>query len=93
MPYCWPAELEGLWRDAELREPAISAIVVNAEYGGFEDLWQSLEHGSGPSTAHAATLPPHGRARLRDELRRRLEVGEEPFQLTARAWIVVGTAP
>lgn len=93
MPYCAPAELEGLWRDAGLREPATAAIVVEAEYGGFEDLWQSLEHGSGPSTAYAASLLPQHRARLRDELRRRLDVGEEPFQLTARAWSVVGTSP
>jgi len=93
MPYCTPEELEGLWHDAGLREPTISAIVVDTEYGGFQDLWQSLEHGSGPSTAHAASLPPERRARLRDELRRRLDVGDEPFRLTARAWSVVGTAP
>jgi SAM-dependent methyltransferase len=93
MPCCTPAELEGLWRDAGLREPAISAIVVDAEYGDFEDLWQSLEHGSGPSAAHAASLPPDRRAQVRDELRRRLDVGEAPFQLAARAWCVVGTAP
>ena len=93
MPYCTPEELEGLWHEAGLREPAVSALVVDAEYGGFEDLWQSLEHGSGPSTAYAASLPPERRARLRDELRRRLGVGEESFRLTAGAWRVIGTAP
>lgn len=93
MPYCTPEELEKLWRDAGVGEPGSSAVVVDAEYGGFQDLWQSLEHGSGPSTAHAASLPHQRRDRLRDELRRRLDVGEEPFRLTARAWIVVGTAP
>lgn len=93
MPYCTPTELEGLWRDAGLREPTTTAIVVEADYGGFEDLWHSLEHGSGPSTAYAASLPPHRRTRLRDEFRRILDVGEEPFQLTARAWSVVGTTP
>jgi hypothetical protein len=54
MPYCAPAELEGLWRVAGLREPVSSAIVVDAEYSGFEDLWRSLEYGSGPSSATAA---------------------------------------
>lgn len=93
MPYCKPAELEGLWRDAGLREPAVSGLVVAAEYGGFDDLWESLEHGSGPSTAYSASLPNEHRARLGDELRRRLGVGEEPFRLTARAWRVIGTAP
>ncbi|HEX2175276.1 MAG TPA: methyltransferase domain-containing protein [Nocardioidaceae bacterium] len=93
MPYCTPVDLETLWRSAGLLEPATSAIVVDAEYGGFEDLWQSLEHGSGPSTAHAASLPPERRVRLRDEFRRLLDAGEGPFRLTARAWSVVGTAP
>jgi len=93
MPYCTPEELEGLWRDAGLREPAVSALVVDAEYGGFDELWYSLEHGSGPSTAYAVSLPPEPRARLRDELRRGLGVGEDPFRLTARAWAVVGTVP
>ena len=93
MPYCTPEELEGLWRDAGLNEPAVSALVVDAEYGAFDDLWQSLEHGSGPSTAYAASLPDEHRARLRGELRRRLGVGEEPFRLSARAWRVIGTAP
>ncbi len=92
MRYCTPAELEALWRDAGLRGPAVTATEVVVEYGGFDDLWTSLEHGSGPSTAHVATLPPDRRARLRDELRRGLDVGEGRFDLTARAWIVVGTA-
>ena len=93
MPYCTPEELERLWRNAGLGEPAVSALVVDAEYGGFDDLWQSLEGGSGPSTAYAASLPKERRARLRDELRRRLDVGEDPFRLTARAWRVIGTTP
>ncbi|HWI09251.1 MAG TPA: class I SAM-dependent methyltransferase [Solirubrobacteraceae bacterium] len=93
MPYCTPEELEGLWRDAGLHEPRVSALVVDADYGGFDDLWQSLEHGSGPSTAYAQSLPHEHRARLRDELRRGLGVGDDPFRLTGRAWAVVGTVP
>jgi SAM-dependent methyltransferase len=93
MPYCTPEALQELWLDAGLRDPRVSAVVVDAQYGGFEDLWQSLEHGSGPSTAHVAALSPHRSAQLRDDLRRSLDVDDEPFQLTARAWIVVGTAP
>lgn len=90
MPYCTPDELERLWRDADLQNPAVSALVVEAEYRDFDDLWQSLEHGSGPSTAYASSLPAKRRAELRDELRRRLGVREGPFRLTARAWSVVG---
>jgi SAM-dependent methyltransferase len=90
MPYCTPAELERLWRGGGLQDPAVSALVVAAEYRDFDDLWQSLEHGSGPSTAYASSLPPERRAELRDELRRRLGAGQDPFRLTARAWSVVG---
>jgi SAM-dependent methyltransferase len=90
MPYCTPDELEGLWRDAGLQSPSVSALVVEAEYRDFDDLWQSLEHGSGPSTAYASSLPPERRAELRAELGRLLGVGEGPFRLTARAWSVVG---
>jgi SAM-dependent methyltransferase len=93
MPYCTPKELEALWHNSGLREPTVSALVVEAEYGGFDDLWQSLRHGSGPATAYAASLSNEHRARLRDELRRRLRVDEEPFRLIARAWRVIGTAP
>lgn len=90
MPHCTPDELDRLWRDAGVENPAVSALVVAAEYRDFDDLWQSLEHGSGPSTAYASSLPPERRATLRNEVRRRLGVGGEPFRLTARAWSVVG---
>jgi SAM-dependent methyltransferase len=90
MPYCAPDELERLWREAGMQNPAVSALVVEAEYRDFDDLWQSLEHGSGPSTAYASSLSPGRRAELRDELRLRLGLGEDTFRLPARAWSVVG---
>lgn len=93
MPHCQQAELRQLWREAELRAIDTSALTVKADYGGFDDLWQPLEAGVGPSRAYAAALPPERRARLREELRRRLGVGESPFRLPARAWCVVGRVP
>jgi hypothetical protein len=93
MPYCQPDELEQLWRDAGLQEVTTSALTVDAGYNGFDDLWQFLQSGVGPSGAYAAGLPPERRTRLRDELRRRLDVGEGPFRLTARAWRAVGRVP
>jgi SAM-dependent methyltransferase len=93
MPYCRPDELEDLWRDVGLQAPTVSAAVVAADYGNFDDLWQPLEVGVGPSGAYAAALPPEPRARLRDEFRQRLGVGDKPFRLTARAWCVVGRVP
>jgi SAM-dependent methyltransferase len=93
MPYCQPEELRELWRDAGLRDATGSALTVEAAYGGFDDLWQPLEAGVAPSGAYAAGLPPERRARLRDELRRRLGAGDGPFRLAARAWCVVGRVP
>ena len=93
MPYCRPDELERLWHEAGLREVETSELIVEAAYSGFDDLWQPLESGVGPSGAYATGLAPEPRARLREELRQRLAVGDAPFRLTARAWCVVGRVP
>ena len=93
MRYCRPEELAELWRGAELQDVETSELLVDAGYNGFDDLWQPLERGVGPSGAYAAALPPGHRAQLRDELRRRLGAGDKPFRLAARAWCVVGSVP
>lgn len=93
MPYRQPDELRRLWGDAGLQEVKTSAISVEARYSGFDDLWRPLETGVAPSGAYAAALPPERRAGLREEFRRRLNVGDGPFRLAARAWCVVGRVP
>jgi SAM-dependent methyltransferase len=90
MPFCTPGELGNLWRTAGLAHIRVSPVVVSAGYRGFEDLWQPLALGVAPSGAYASSLPPERRAALKAELRRRLGVGDEPFRLSARAWIAVG---
>jgi len=70
-----------------------TAAVVCAAYDDFEDLWSPLEHGVGPAGAYAAALPPDRRAALKGELRRRLDAGYGPFELSARAWIATGRVP
>jgi SAM-dependent methyltransferase len=90
MPYCTPEELADLWPAAGLDDVEVREAAVSASYDGFDDLWRPLELGVAPSGAYAASLPADARAALKDELRRRLEVGEERFELTARAWIVTG---
>lgn len=93
MRYCNPDELAQLWAEAGLEEVATSALDVGADYDDFDDLWQPLEAGVGPAGAYVAALPAEQRAQLRDELRRRLDVGDSPFRLTARAWCVTGRVP
>lgn len=93
MPYCSRDELHGLWESVGLMDIQTSALDVDAGYDDFYDLWSPLEAGVGPAGAYAKSLPDDARARLRDELQRRLGVGAEPFRLPARAWAVVGRVP
>jgi SAM-dependent methyltransferase len=90
MPFCTPVELADLLSTAGLADGEVAPAVVAAAYDGFDDLWHPLELGVGPSGAYATSLPPEQRAALKEELRRRLGVGDDPFRLTARAWIAVG---
>jgi SAM-dependent methyltransferase len=90
MPYCSPDELHALWSAAGLEDVRVAAAVVGAGYDGFDDLWAPLESGVGPSGAYVAARGAGDRAALAAELRWRLGVGDMPFRLTARAWIVGG---
>ncbi len=90
MPFCTPDALGGLWQEAGLVGVRVSEAVVRARYDGFDDLWRPLEAGVGPAGAYAAALAPDRRAALRDELRARLGVAAEPFELRARTWLVTG---
>jgi SAM-dependent methyltransferase len=93
MPYCQPRELEALWREGGLSEVSTAALASRASYRDFDDLWEPLTHGVGPSGAYCASLAPADRERLRDEWRERLGRPDGPFELEARAWAVRGAAP
>ena len=93
MRFCTPDELEALWASAGLSEITVAPAVVSASYEGFDDLWEPLELGVGPSGAYVAALPTKRRSALKAELRKRLDAGAEPFSLSARAWLVTGRGP
>lgn len=93
MRYCRPEELHDLWVAAGLRDVEVQPLTVRAAYEGFDDLWSPLESGVGPAGAYVLSLEPAGRAALHEELRRRLGVGDSPFELTARAWAARGRVP
>jgi SAM-dependent methyltransferase len=93
MRWCGEGELAALWRDAGLRELRFGPLVVSASYSDFEDLWAPLPTGIAPSGAFCKSLDEHRRAALHDAYRRRLGVGDGPFELSARAWAVAGTVP
>ena len=90
MRWCGDGELAALWRTAGLRDVRSGPLVVRATYASFEDLWSPLPTGVAPSGAFCASLDADRRAALHDAYRRRLGVGDGPFELTARAWAVAG---
>jgi SAM-dependent methyltransferase len=92
MSWCREGELADLWRAAGLSDVRCGALVVSAAYSDFEDLWSPLLAGVAPSGAFCRSLDESRRAALHDVYRRRLGVGDEPFELTARAWAVTGVA-
>lgn len=90
MRWCGEAELAELWDSAGLRDVSVGALVVRATYADFEDLWAPFTAGVAPSGAFCTSLDEERRAALRDAYRRRLGVGEGPFELSARAWAAKG---
>jgi SAM-dependent methyltransferase len=93
MRWCAEGELAELWRAAGLGSVRCGSLIVRAQYADFEDLWLPLPTGIGPAGAFCQSLSEGDRAALHDALRRRLEVPDGPFELSARAWSVVGTVP
>ncbi len=91
MRWCRGGELAELWRAAGLGSVRFGSLVASANYADFEDLWSPLPTGVGPAGAFCKSLEEDRRIALRDALRRRLKVGGDPFQLTARAWAAAGT--
>jgi SAM-dependent methyltransferase len=91
MRWCAEGELADLWRTAGLREVCFGSLLVSATYSDFQDLWSPFPTGVGPSGAFCKSLDEEGRSALHDALRRRLGVGDAPFELSARAWAVAGT--
>jgi hypothetical protein len=59
----------------------------------FDDLFRPFAAGVGHSGACFLALEDDAQARVRAEARRRLNVEDGPFTLTARAWWARGIAP
>jgi SAM-dependent methyltransferase len=85
-------ELAELWRAVGLAAVEDGELVVFADYDDFEDLWSPFTAGVGPAGSYAAGLDPERQAALKAEYRRRLDVPDGPFRLSARAWYAVGRA-
>jgi SAM-dependent methyltransferase len=88
-----PDELSDLWSSAGVGDVRTAPLLAQASYSGFEDLWAPLPAGVGPAGAFTKSLDDEARVKLHDAFQRRLGVGDEPFELSARAWAVAGTRP
>jgi len=92
MRYCTPSELYELWTQAGLSDVATGELHTSAAYGSFEEMWQPLESGLGPSGAHVKELDPGGRSALKQRFHELLGSPRGAFTLDARAWYVTGRA-
>jgi hypothetical protein len=90
MRYTTPTELRDLWDTVGLGDVSVSAVIVSADYRDFEDLWAPIEAGVGPAGAYTVARREEERQMLKTEMARRLGIGSDPFQLSARAWIATG---
>lgn len=84
-------DLVRLMREAGLAEVTGGELTVRAEYGSFEEWWTPYTLGVGPGGDHVASLSAGARAALADACRERLP--RPPFEISATAWLAVGTVP
>jgi SAM-dependent methyltransferase len=92
MRFAREGDLGALWRRSGLEDVEEGALVVEAAYESFDDLWEPFTTGVGPAGAYAASLDEPAREVLREEYRRRLDPPDGAFRLSARAWYAVGKA-
>jgi SAM-dependent methyltransferase len=92
MPYSQPEHLEALWSEAGLADVEASALVVEASYDDFADLWTPFLAGIGPAGAYCVSLAPEQQAAVRERMHSLLGSPPGPFTLAARAWCVTGRA-
>lgn len=83
-------QLEEAFGAAGVRDVVGDALTVDVDFTTFEDWWDPFTLGVGPAGAYAATLDEGERAEVRESCRRRL--GDPPFTVRSRCWVVRGHA-
>ncbi|MEU0530967.1 class I SAM-dependent methyltransferase [Amycolatopsis tolypomycina] len=90
---CRPEPLGRLWMEAGFTAVSVGEIRIPTVFADFDDYWQPFLGAQGPAPSYLATLPETDRDRLRELLRDRLPSNPDgSIPLTARAWVVSGTA-
>lgn len=72
-----------------MKDIAVGSATPKATYANLDDLCLPILGRIGPSSAYARSLDA-AQADLRAEHGRRLGVGDEPLELSARAWLASG---
>jgi SAM-dependent methyltransferase len=85
-----PGDLLALLEGAGLGDVEESVLPAEVEYATFEDWWEPMTHGVGPSGQYIAKLDDASRDRLVARARERL--GDGPVVVAARAWTARGVA-
>jgi len=83
-------DLSALLAGAGLADVHEISIAAHARYENFQDWWNPLTLGIGPTGMYVRTLDDDGRQALRDACRRQFTDPDEPFTLDARAWCAIG---
>ena len=92
-PLCSETALGSLFKEAGLAQVETHAVEIETKFTSFDDYWTPFLRGTGPAPSYVASLDPQAREALREQLRRRLHVGnEDSIRLRARAWAVRGEA-
>lgn len=90
---CRPEPLGRLWTEAGFSGVTVGEVKIPTVFTGFDDYWQPFLGAQGPAPAYLATVPEPRRDQIRELLRSRLPTNPDgSIPLTARAWVVSGTA-
>lgn len=91
MAYCSAGELAALWEEqAGLRSVRTAELRPTVRYDGFDQLWSGFLAGVAPSGAYVASLSLGAREALRVAFFEQLGSPSGSFELSPRAWAVVG---
>jgi trans-aconitate methyltransferase len=90
-PICRPGPLAELFTRAGLTGVEVNAIDIPTAFANFDDYWTPFMGGTGSAPKYCMSLDEAARARLREEIRRRLPTGPDgEILLAARAWAAKG---
>jgi SAM-dependent methyltransferase len=92
MRLCRAGELDGLWRDAGLRDVQERPLDIEMRFASFEDYWAPFLLGQGPAGAYVRSSNANTVQALRDAVKARLRIKAEDaaIVLPARVWAVRG---